>query len=291
MANVLILGGTGMLGGAVLKEFSAFSGRLLVSSRAGQIATLDQSIEQITFDAKSDSIGEVFRSLDRGDYVINCIGVIKAEIDELSESSRQNATEVNTEFPRKLAKEAETRGIRVIQIATDCAFSGRTGHYSETSRHDPVDHYGVTKSRGEVESESMMHLRVSIIGPETRGHTSLYDWVSLQPRNAEVTGYVNHRWNGIPAKHFGKLARGMVESGIFAAGVHHVIPQDEVTKYELVNLIAQHSKRADIQIVPGLANDDVDRTLVTNNQDFNRNLWANAGYPTPPTIADLVAEI
>ena len=291
MANVLILGGTGMLGGAVVKEFSAFSGGLLVSSRAGQIGTLDQSIEQIVFDAKSDSIGELFRSLDSGDYVINCIGVIKAEIDERSELSKQNASEVNAEFPRKLAKEAETRGIRVLQIATDCAFSGRTGHYSETSRHDATDHYGITKSQGEVVSDSMMHLRVSIIGPETRGHTSLYDWVSRQPRNAQITGYVNHRWNGIPAKHFGKLARGIVESGDYSAGVHHVIPQGEVTKFELVNLIAEHSRRADIQIVPGLANDDVDRTLVTNNQDFNRNLWANAGYPTPPTIADLVAEI
>ncbi len=291
MAKVLILGGTGMLGGAVVKEFSGFSGGLLVSSRTGQIATLDQSIEQIAFDAKSDSIGEAFRSLDSCDYVINCIGVIKAEIDERSESSKQNATEVNTEFPRKLAKEAETRGIRVIQIATDCAFSGRAGHYSETSRHDPVDHYGTTKSEGEISSESMMHLRVSIIGPETRGHTSLYDWVSRQPKSAQITGYVNHRWNGIPAKHFGKLARGIVQSGAYSAGVHHVVPQGEVSKYDLVNLIAEHSKRADIQILPGLASDDVDRTLVTNHQEFNRRLWANAGYSTLPTIADLVAEI
>ncbi len=291
MANVLILGGTGMLGGAVIREFSGFDGRLLVSSRAGQVLSLDQTIELVAFDATTDSLDEALESLGGGDYVINCIGVIKTEIDESSESSKQNATEVNALFPRRLARIAENRGIRVIQIATDCAFSGKAGHYSETSRHDPVDHYGITKSEGEISSESMMHLRVSIIGPETRGHTSLYDWVSRQPRSAQITGYVNHRWNGIPARHFGKLARGIVESGAYSAGVHHVIPQGEVTKFELVKLIAEHSKRADIQIVPGLANDDVDRTLITNNQDFNRNMWTNAGYPTPPTIADLVAEI
>lgn len=291
MANVLILGGTGMLGGAVIKELSGFGGRLLVSSRVGQILSLDQTIEQVAFDAKSDSVGDALQSLIAGDYVINCIGVIKSEIDESSASSRENATQVNSEFPRKLATEAESRAIRVIQIATDCAFSGKTGKYSESSPHDALDHYGITKSRGEVESESMMHLRVSIIGPETRGHTSLYDWVSRQPTNAQITGYVNHRWNGIPAKHFGKLARGIVESGDYSAGVHHVIPHDEVTKYELVNLIAEHSMRADIQIEPGLASDHVDRTLVTNNPEFNRRLWANAGYSTPPTIAALVAEI
>ena len=291
MAKVLILGGTGMLGGAVVRAFSGFTGGLLVSSRTGQIKGIEQTIEQIRFDAKLDSAGEALQSLGSGDYVINCIGVIKSEIDEQSESSKENATQVNAEFPRKLSAEAESRGLRVIQIATDCAYSGKTGKYSESSPHDALDHYGITKSRGEVESESMMHLRVSIIGPETRGHTSLYDWVSRQPRNAQITGYVNHRWNGIPAKHFGKMARGIVQADTFSAGVHHVIPQDEVTKCELVTLIAQHSKRTDIQIFPGLAEDQIDRTLATNNPVFNSLLWSNAGYPTPPTIRDLVAEI
>ncbi len=291
MAKVLILGGTGMLGSAVIKEFSGFRGRLLVSSRSDQILSLDKAMEHFRFDAKTDSIGDALESLDRGDYVINCIGVIKSEIDERSECSKENATQVNTEFPRRLSAEAEFRGIRVIQIATDCAFSGKTGKYSESSPHDAMDHYGMTKSRGEVQSESMMHLRVSIIGPETRGHTSLYDWVSLQPRDAQITGYVNHLWNGVPAKHFGKLVRGIVQTETFSAGVHHVIPQDEVTKCELVTLIAQHAKRTDIQILPGFASQYIDRTLVTNNPDFNRRLWSIAGYPTPPTIADLVAEI
>lgn len=291
MAKVLILGGTGMLGNAVLREFLDFDGRLLASSRSGRIASLDKAAQQFAFDAKSDAVGDALGSLGHGDYVINCIGVIKTEIDERSAASKQNATQVNTEFPRKLAAEAETREIRVIQIATDCAFSGRTGHYSESSPHDAVDHYGLTKSQGEVESSSMMHLRVSIIGPETRGHTSLYDWVARQPLNSHITGYLNHRWNGIPAKHFGKLARGIVTQGSFSPGVHHVVPKDEVTKYELVSLIAEHSKRNDIQINPGYASEDIDRTLSTNNPNFNRRLWADAGYPAPPTIADLVAEI
>lgn len=291
MSKVLILGGTGMLGRAVVQEFSGLSGRLIVSSRTGQIPALDPSIEQIALDAKSDAIGDALKSLERGDFVINCIGIIKAEIDESSEASKENASDVNAGFPRKLAVHAEPRGVRVIQIATDCTFSGKTGHYSESSRHDPVDHYGISKSLGEVASQSMMHLRVSIIGPETRGHMSLFDWVSLQPRNSQITGYVNHRWNGIPAKHFGKLARGIVDSGTFSAGVHHVTPQDEVTKFELLNMIAEHTRRDDIQILPGFASSDIDRTLVTNYPDFNRCLWANAGYSTPPSIADLVSEI
>lgn len=291
MAKVLVLGGTGMLGGAVVEEFTSFSERLLVSSRTGQIAGVDKNIEQISFDAKSESPGDVLSSLDTGDYVINCIGVIKSEIDDRSQLSLLNATEVNTVFPRKLAREAEKRGIRVIQIATDCAFSGHSGNYRESSVQDPVDHYGRTKSAGEIQSASMMHLRVSIIGPETRGHKSLYDWVAHQPFGAEITGYKNHLWNGIPAKHFAKIARGIIETEIFVPGVHHVVPEDKVSKYELVVLIAEHVGRGDLAITEGFAPESIDRTLATDRPQFNRQLWAASGRVTLPTVSELVAEI
>lgn len=289
--KVLVLGGTGMLGGAVVREFSGFSGRLLVSSRTGHIPGLDTSVEQIAFDAKADSVVDALQSLDRGDYVINCIGVIKSEIDECSELSMENATQVNTAFPRKLAAEAEHRGIRVIQIATDCAFSGKTGKYSESSTHDALDHYGTTKSGGEVASDSMMHLRVSIIGPETRGHKSLFDWVALQPPGARIKGFKNHVWNGIPARAFAQIARGIIETDNFVAGVHHVVPRDAVTKCELVKLIASHAGRPDITIVEGFAPEAIDRTLTTNDEAFNAKLWAAAGRATVPSVAELVAEI
>jgi dTDP-4-dehydrorhamnose reductase len=289
--KVLVLGGTGMLGGAVVREFSGFSGSILVSSRTGQIPGLDTSVEQLAFDAKADSVARALQSLERGDYVINCIGVIKSEIDESSELSMQNATQVNTTFPLQLAAEAEHRGIRVIQIATDCAFSGKTGEYLESSPHDALDHYGTTKSGGEVASGSMMHLRVSIIGPETRGHKSLFDWVALQPPGARITGFKNHVWNGIPARAFAQIARGIIETDIFVAGVHHVVPRDAVTKSQLVKLIAEHTGRSDLTIVEGLAPEDINRTLATNDKVFNAKLWAAAGRATVPSVADLVAEI
>jgi dTDP-4-dehydrorhamnose reductase len=181
--------------------------------------------------------------------------------------------------------------VKVIQIATDCVFSGKVGHYSETSEHDPADVYGKTKSVGEVVSPSMMHLRVSIIGPEKRGFTSLYDWVARQPQDSKITGYTNHFWNGIPAKHFGRLAKTIIENNLFEAGVHHVLPADDVTKAELVRLIAEHSGRSDISISDAPAATGIDRTLSTNTPDFSAGLWRAAGYSAPPSIARLVREI
>jgi dTDP-4-dehydrorhamnose reductase len=137
----------------------------------------------------------------------------------------------------------------------------------------------------------MMHLRVSIIGPEKRGFTSLYDWVARQPRDAQIFGYTNHYWNGIPAKHFGKIAKAIIENDLFEAGLHHLLPSDEVTKAQLVRLIAEHSGRSDLRISDAPSAVGIDRTLSTNRPEFSAGLWRATGYSTPPTIAQLVREI
>lgn len=288
--KVMILGATGMLGDAVTTVFKGFSGNVICTSRR-KLTGLDGSAENRVFDADVDQLELVAGDLMAGDYLVNCIGIIKTEIDETSQGSCDRARRVNSEFPKRLAAFAESRQLKVIQIATDCVFSGRLGHYSETSRHDPVDVYGKTKSAGEIVSPSMMHLRVSIIGPEKRGFTSLYDWVARQPPGAEITGYTNHFWNGIPAKHFGKLAKSIIENNLFEAGIHHVLPSDEVTKAQLVQLIAEHSARSDISISEAPAEVGIDRTLSTNSPAFNEGLWRATGYATPPSIARLVREI
>ncbi len=291
MTGVVVLGASGMLGAAVLQEFLGFDGVVVASAREAGSLLESSQFEFVQFDADFDSLPLAFPMLVEGDYIINCIGIIKTAIDEGSIESCERARRINAEFPAKLATFAESRQLKIIQIATDCVFSGKVGHYSETSEHDPADVYGKTKSAGEVVSPSMMHLRVSVIGPEKRGFTSLYDWVARQPRDAKITGYTNHFWNGIPAKHFGILAKAIIENNLFEAGVHHVLPSDEVTKAELVRLIAEHSGRSDISIKDAPAAAGIDRTLSTNSPDFSAALWSAAGYSTPPSIARLVREI
>ena len=289
--SVVILGSTGMLGDAVAAVFEEYEGDVYLTSRGNALERQDSRSHHIEFDALNDSLEAALGFLKFGDFVINCIGIIKTEIDEASAASCERARQINSEFPARLVRFAEGRGVRVIQIATDCVFSGREGHYSESSLHNPVDVYGETKSAGEVSSENIMHLRVSIIGPEKRRFTSLFEWVARQKPGAEITGYVNHFWNGIPAKHFGKIARAVIEQDLFNAGVHHVLPADEVSKAELVRLIAAQCGRGDIQITDGNAAIAVDRTLSTNDPVFNAKLWEATGRATLPTVAELVAEI
>lgn len=283
------MGSTGMLGLAVVEAFKAFGGDVLSTVRSP--AQIENSKGKLEFDVERNSLDYLEVDWSEGDYIINCIGIIKSEIDESSPESVKRAKRINTEFSVELAKFAEKKGLRVIQIATDCVFSGRSGDYVESSPHDPTDVYGKTKSAGESDSKNVQHLRVSIIGPENRGFTSLYEWVNRQPQNAEITGFVNHKWNGIPAKHFGRIARAIIENNLWVAGVQHILPRDSVTKAELVQLIADQLGRHDIRLKLGNGPDSIDRTLSSEHKQYNRLVWFHAGYPDVPTIARLVREI
>jgi dTDP-4-dehydrorhamnose reductase len=282
VSKVLILGGTGMLGHAVLDEFEGFTGDAPFTSRSGS---------GIPFDVLSDPIDDLARYVGNGDYIINCLGITKPHINADNEQDVARAKLVNSLFPAKLASLAENTGSRVIQIATDCVFSGRKGHYLETDVHDAEDVYGKTKSLGEVVSGSVMHIRVSTIGRELGRSTLLLEWVLSHAQGATIPGFTDHFWNGVTTNHFAKVVRGIIENDGFRSGLSHLVPADELSKSDLVRQIASAFGRTDLIIKDTESGKPVDRTLSTTNPAFNKSLWAGAGYRDIPTIEQLIAEI
>jgi len=207
--------------------------------------------------------------------VINCIGVIKPHCGDV-----ENAIRVNSLFPYMLPQES-------IQIATDCVFSCKKGNYVESDIHDATDVYGKTKSLGE--APHLNNLRCSIIGPETNNHLSLLDWF-LNLKDEYANGFTNHFWNGITTYHFAKICQGIINDKIELPYLQHIVPADVVTKSELLKIIAEVYKK-DIIIRDVEADEDVDRTLSTNNPSLNNLLWQSAGYSEPPTIKQMIQEL
>ena len=282
MSKVLILGGTGMLGHAVLEEFESFAGEVAFTSRSGS---------GIPFDVLSDSVESLAKYLRPEDYIINCLGITKPHIKDDNEQDVARAKLVNSLFPAELASVAESTGSRVIQIATDCVFSGRKGQYLETDAHDAEDVYGKTKSLGEVVSENVMHIRVSTIGRELGRSTLLLEWVLSHAQGATIPGYTDHFWNGVTTNHFAKVVKGVIENDGFRSGLSHLVPADELSKADLVRQIASAFGRTDLIIKGTDSGKPIDRTLSTTDPAFNKSLWAGAGYPDIPTLEQLIADI
>jgi dTDP-4-dehydrorhamnose reductase len=198
---------------------------------------------------------------------------------------------LNVDFPAELARVASDSGVKVIQVATDCVYSGLAGGYAESATHDALDVYGKTKSLGEIPSDSVMHLRCSLIGPELGRNSLFFEWVRQQPQGAAISGYTDHLWNGLSSKAFGKIILGILSNDLFRPGVQHLVPADQVSKDELVRLELEALGRHDVTVTSTTSQKSVDRTLSTENSEFNKALFAAAGYSALPTISQMVDEI
>ncbi len=291
LKKIVVLGGSGMLGigvMAALRDFGVTD--FAYSTRTGESASGFESFEHFSFDANDGDFHDLI-DLARDGYVINCIGVIKPHIKDDNASQRRNAILINGMFPDALDRAAQDGGFKVIQIATDCVYSGNKGSYLETDAFDATDVYGKTKSLGEIPSENFMHLRVSIIGPESGRSTSLFEWVRNQPADSQINGFTDHEWNGVTTYHFGKICYGIISQDLFRAGTFHVVPGSRLSKYELVSALAKRAGRGDINITPKPSGAVIDRTLETVNPDFNLRLWNAAGYSSIPTVQQMVEEM
>jgi dTDP-4-dehydrorhamnose reductase len=230
-------------------------------------------------------------ALEGADWVINAIGLTKPYVHDDNPAEVERAVGINAAFPFILARAAEAVGAQVIQIATDCVFSGSTGGYRESSPHDALDVYGKTKSLGEVTLPNMHLLRCSIIGPEPGPPTFLLEWVRRQPAGATVTGFVDHLWNGVTTYAFARLCRGIVTGRVSAPQLQHVIPKEHVTKADLLVMIARAFGRDDVTVNRAPAPYAIDRTLRTDHPETNVALWVAAGYPEPPSVEQMIREV
>ncbi len=273
-----------MLGSAVEKVLTANNLiDLNTTSRLGINSTH-------SFDVGKDSFQKLLKDT-KPNYIINCIGVIKSRINENSFNSVKQAINVNSLLPHIIQENIDKTEIRMIQIATDCVFSGFKGKYTENDLHDPLDVYGKSKSLGEIDSKNCLNLRVSIVGPELNSSTSLLEWFLNKKKNALINGYSNHLWNGISTYHFGRICEGIITANKFISGKFHLIPEDFVSKYTLLNLFRESYSRWDIKINETLADSPVDRTLSTEKNSTSNLFWLLAGYQKPPTISKIITEM
>ena len=284
MTSVLVLGADGMLGSMVARTLSTNPALDVVRcSRVGVRRDLE-------FDANRDSVDELLDAT-RCDWIINAIGILDWHINESDPDSVAAAIHVNSTFPNRLAA-AAGRDSRIIHITSDGVFSGRNAPYDEEARHDAAGVYGRSKSLGESRSANCINLRCSIIGPEKPPAKSLLGTILSQPPEAVVTGYTNHRWNGITTLHLARLCAAVIQdSDHRLPSVLHVVPGDALSKAQLISLCALTFGRTDLTVETQPAPEPVDRTLRTLYPEINQRLWNAAGHATPPTISEMVREL
>lgn len=294
MPRVLVLGASGMLGSMLVDFLSKVPGFQLTGSLRNralleQFRALYPAVRWIEFSC--DGGDAAHGDFATQDWIINAIGVTKPLIHDDDAAEVKRAILVNALLPHDISLYASQAGARVLQIATDCVYSGARGAYTERDAHDPLDVYGKTKSLGEARRANLHHLRCSIIGPEPKEHKFLLEWFRRQPPGARLQGFTNHRWNGVTTLHFARLCGGIIKQDLDLPHVQHVVPTGLVSKAQMLHVFAAAYRRPDLRIADVEAAAAFDRTLATGDEPLNRTLWEAAGYAQPPTVEAMIHEL
>ena len=125
------------------------------------------------------------------DSVINSIGIL----NHFAERDKALAVFINSYLPHFLADVTSGTDTQIIQMSTDCVFSGKHGQYKENDLRDGETFYDRSKALGELEDEKNITLRNSIVGPDINPKgIGLLNWF-MQQHN-EINGYTKVIWTG-----------------------------------------------------------------------------------------------
>ena len=220
-SRLLILGTTGMLGHKMFQVLRKDK-RYDVYGAARTNYLTDRIIKIKDF----NEIYELIKLL-KPDVVINCIGIIK-QID----SDRETMMQVNALFSQELGKLCSSIGVKVIQVSTDCVFSGKRGNYTEEDELDATDDYAVSKRMGELNGH--LTIRTSLIGHEIKNKLSLLEWFLSQK---EANGYKKAIFSGLTTIEFSRMIRDYVLPNINKLSGIYNVASAPISKYDLLNKI------------------------------------------------------
>ena len=245
--RILILGGTGMLGHALVRQYSSRDDSdVYATIRSAEDApkwltttckaTLQTGVEALNIDSVASAIAAV-----KPDVLINCIGLkpSSAVADALSLIS------INSLLPHQIARLCRDAAVRMVHISTDAVFDGKKGMYTERDRVNISEAYGMTKFLGEIGDPHCVTLRTSIIGHELTERTGLIEWFLSQ--NAGVRGFTKAIYSGFPTLELARIIRDYVMPHEDLSGICHV-SSEPISKYDLLRLIAdQYGKPLEIE--------------------------------------------
>jgi len=278
--RILVLGADGMLGHQLVqswRERHEVAGT--VRQPHGAYAQQAAYLPSTTYDGVDvRDFALVRRVIDtfQPQAVVNAVGIVKQRAE-----SKQAiiSLEVNSLLPHRLSLACEEAGARLVQLSTDCVFSGAKGSYEESDAPDADTLYGRSKLLGEVEGETAVTLRTSIIGLELSRRHSLVEWFLAQ--TGPIRGFRRAIYSGFTTLEMARIIEHVLLQHPRASGVYQV-SSEPIDKYSLlVSLRDRLGKRLQIDADESF---QCDRSLRSDR--FRREF----GYE-PPSWGQMLDEL
>lgn len=256
--RILILGASGMAGHTITLYF--YKKRYDVTM-CTQNPFNYYGIKNIVLDAFDKSKLEEVVVNGKYDAIINCIGIL----NDLANNNPDKAIYLNSYIPHLLESLTKNTNTKVIQMSTDCVFSGKKGLYYENDFKDGETFYDRTKALGEIDNNKDLTFRNSIIGPDiNKNGIGLFNWFMKQ--NGPINGYTNAMWTGVTTLTLAKAMEKGIQENL--TGIYNLVNNTSISKYDLLKLFNKYFKNNSIEIKP-YENFKVDKSLRCGRNDFS----------------------
>ena len=257
--KILLLGSAGMAGHIIKKEFFKISDKFEIVDIARNSNYTRPTFE---IDLRNFKSIETLINNHDFDYIINCSGIL----NKLAEENPDEAILINSYLPHFLEKLTKFKKAKIIQISTDCVFSGSRGNYLENDLKDGVGYYAQTKALGELNNKKDLTIRTSIIGPDlnTNG-IGLFNWFIKQ--TGSINGYSHAYWSGVTTLQLAKSIIKLILVNTSISGVIHLTNNNKISKYDLLEIIKNIFDMKNINIIKS-DKYKIDKSLINTRNEL-----------------------
>ena len=232
--KILILGANGLIGNGLTIFFSTKKNSLF-----GVVRSKNKSFQKnikFLYCGNLNSIKSFYKINNiikniKPDLLINCIGVTKHY------KNKSNKL-INIELPKAILKFKKEYKFQFIHITTDCVFDGSRGDYSENSKTNAKDSYGMSKLKADkilLKSKKCIIIRTSTIGNEINTKNGLLEWFLSNKKSC--LGFKNAFFSGLTTLELSKIIhRFIIKEKKLKEGIYN-ISGPKIDKYSLLNII------------------------------------------------------
>jgi len=141
--KVLVTGGSGLLGGK-LRDILLENNYDVYTTYYPAYPTDTEKQYLLDITQKND-VDSVIKKI-TPDVIVHTAALTNVDECEIHKDLADN---INIQGTKNIAEVVKTIGSKLIYVSTDYVFDGKKGLYTEEDHVHPINHYGVTKLKGE----------------------------------------------------------------------------------------------------------------------------------------------
>ncbi|MEW5797927.1 MAG: dTDP-4-dehydrorhamnose reductase [Bacteroidota bacterium] len=234
MKRILVCGSNGLLGQKLAWLFDENSEYEVLHTSYHRSFVHDQLLVDYTqLDITNRSDVKSLVTSFRPDVILNAAAMTNVDA---CEREKEQAWKVNVGAVENLVEVCRRINAKLIHISTDYVFDGKTGHYKEEDRVNPINYYGKTKLAGEnvILSSGIDHaiLRTIVVygvGVNVKNNFALWVINSLNEKK-QIRCVDDQISNPTNVFDLASAMKSVVDTG--ASGVFHVCGAETISRYD-----------------------------------------------------------